>query len=93
MTGSGTSPERKTLFQNKNKNRIQNKRRNTASQKVIDLSKEDVQESEASPFQASNLFSNLMTALKRQKNRKNSTSNEVERHGKTVCWTIWSWHS
>jgi len=86
MTGSGTSPERKTLFQNKNKNRIQNKWRNTTSQKVIDLSKEDVQESEASHFQSSNLFSNLMTALKRKKNKKISTSNKVARHGKTVYW-------
>ena len=87
MTGSGTSPERKTLFQNKNKSRTQNKRKNATSQKVIDLSKEDVQESEASPFRSSNLFSNLITASNRQKNRKISTSNEVARHGKTVCWS------
>jgi hypothetical protein len=84
MTGSGTSPERKTLFLNKHKK--QSKRRNVSLQKIIDLSEEDPQESKTSPFQSSRLFANQTLNAKRQKNRRHQIPNEEMTDGKTVHW-------
>jgi hypothetical protein len=84
MTGSGTSPERKTLFLNKHKK--QNKRRNAPPQKIIDLSEEEPLESDTNPFQSSRFSANQTLNAKRQKNRRHQILNEEMTHGKTVHW-------
>jgi hypothetical protein len=87
ITGSGTSPERKTLPKNvKNKNKNQTKKKNLNHQRIIDLSEEESQESDPSALQCNHPSLNQMAGLKRQKSQRYLTPNEAKEHGKAVHW-------